>query len=112
MISRVKSPEYKINSVTTSATSINKVANPDCIAKAINHHLKKKKKEIKGNQRGEGNFSISWAFSSFSFCLPQNTAFSLFAYNYVLKDHVERSKPVSDLLLADAEALVFHTNPV
>jgi len=37
MISRMKSPVYKINSVTTSATSINKVANFGCIAQAINH---------------------------------------------------------------------------
>lgn len=90
---RMKSPVYKINSVTTSATSINKVANFDCIAQVINHPaLKKKEKKKVG---GEGShFSISWAFPSFLiFCsVPQNIAFSQSVYDYVFKRNLHNTK--------------------
>lgn len=118
MISRMKSPVHKINSVTTSGTSTNKVANSDCFAKAINHQSEKKKNTKTNNQtkkkkqtatKGAKALLHFGAFSSFLFCLTQNIAFSLFVYNYVLKIYIERSKPVLDLPLADAEALVFHT---
>lgn len=111
----MKSPVYKINSMTTSATSINKVENFSCIAQAINHpSLSKKKKKGRG-----GHFSISWAFPAFLFfSVPWNITFSQFVYSYVLKNYVvlkmyvERSKPVQDLPLPDSEALFFHTIPV
>lgn len=75
MIFRMKSPLYKINSVTTSATSINEVGNFGCIAQTINHPSLKKKKKKGGGSR-ERQFSISWSFPSFSFfSVPQNIAF-------------------------------------
>lgn len=57
----MKSLEYKINSVTTSARSINKVANFGCIAQAINHL------PLKKEERKKRHFSISPAFPSFLF---------------------------------------------
>lgn len=72
MISRMKSPVYKINSMTTSATSINKVANFGCIALEINHPPLKKKAE-----GGKALLHFVGISLFFIFSVPQNSIFTI-----------------------------------
>lgn len=72
-----KAPVYKINSVTTPATNINKVANFGCIAQAINHHPLKKNKIKKPKKKTKNPTLLHFLGISLFFIFSCATEYSV-----------------------------------